>query len=63
MTYEITLIDKYGEEYIEAFEDTEAIQEEINMLDGYLEDVSGSAYSRIQSTIIQLQDLLSSIEQ
>jgi hypothetical protein len=63
MTYEITLIDKYGEEYTASFVDAEDIYEEIDRLNAYLEDVSGAAYSRISRNIIELEDFLSSIEQ
>lgn len=59
----ITLTDKYGDDYEQTFDNIEALQEEIDRLDACLEDVSGAAYSRLSSTILALQDLLSSIEQ
>jgi hypothetical protein len=62
MAYEITLIDKYGEDYTASFTSPKDIKEEIDKLDGYLEDVSGTAYSRLLTTIIELQDLLASVQ-
>ena len=62
MAYEITLIDKYGEDYTVSFASTKDIKEEINKLDGYLEDVSGAAYSRLLTTVIELQDFLASVQ-
>lgn len=61
--FAITLVDKYGDDYEQTFEDINDIRAQIDKLDACLEDVSGAAYSRLSHTIIELQDFLSSIEQ
>jgi len=61
--FTITLTDKYGDDYEQTFDNQEEIEALIDRLDACLEDVSGAAYSRLSSTIAELQDLLRSIEQ
>ena len=64
MPYELVRIDEYGHYFAAAtFQDKEDIEDEINRLDAALEEASVAESWRIQSTIYELQELLSSIEQ